>query len=311
MQELLQVKQEQHGIAEFGVNDLMDWSKEEKANLARLTSMVKPQPNEVMPPSNPTRVKRQTPANYDWRTYNKVTSVKNQGNCGSCWAFATTAVVESAWAIKNGSLLNLSEQNLVSCISQNSGCQGGYPPYALVYTRTQGITSEAAYPYTASNGTCTTVAGKTVTTDWWYVGTNESELTNQVVTQGPLVYRVYKPNTSECQTAANNGAGHAITVVGYGTDTASGYPYWLIKNSWGTGWGNAGYFKLYRGTQLCSMGNSMWAASATAATWTCSNVEDEDDCKYWQGLGYCNSSNQYYSYMQSNCKAACGWCSSG
>lgn len=236
--------------------------------------------------------------------------------------------------------MNLSEQNLVSCVSQNSGCQGGYPPYALVYTRTQGIASEAAYPYTASNGTCTTVAGKTAITDWWYAGTNESELTNQVVTQGPLVYSknftffiknitslaiwvpnsmyyltnssgVYKPNTSECQTAANNGAGHAITVVGYGTDTSSGYPYWLIKNSWGTGWGNGGYFKLYRGTQLCSMGNSMWAASATAAAWTCSNVQDEDDCKFWQGLGYCNSSNQYYSYMQSNCKAACGWCSSG
>ena len=120
---------------------------------------------------------------------------------------------------------------------------------------------------------------------------------------------VYKPTSSECKTAAKNGAGHAIAVVGYGVD--NGTPYWLIKNSWGTDWGNGGYFKLYRGSKLCSMGNPMMAASVTAPPWTCSNKEDEDNCKYWTYLGYCSSKSQYYKYTTDNCKATCGLCSSG
>src|SRR3569623_1647931 len=105
---------------------------------------------------------------------------------------------------------------------------------------------------------------------------------------------VYYPSIADCQAAANADAGHAVTVVGYGVDNTTGYPYWLIKNSWGTNWGNAGFFKLYRGAKVCSMGNSMWAASATAPTWTCSNVDNETDCKRWQSYGYCASTSQYY-----------------
>jgi hypothetical protein len=119
---------------------------------------------------------------------------------------------------------------------------------------------------------------------------------------------VYHPSVSDCKTAANNRRGHAVTVVGYGSDS-SGTPYWLIKNSWGTSWGNSGYFKLYRGDQTCSMGNSMWAASATAAAWNFSNVDDENSCKEYQYKGYCASNSLYYEYMQNYCRAACssGW----
>jgi hypothetical protein len=96
--------------------------------------------------------------------------------------------METAWAIKNGSLLDLSEQNLVSCVASNSGCQGGYPPYAFAYERSTGIASESAYPYTATTGTCKSVAPKTFTTDWWYVGTDETQLTTQLYNRGALVY---------------------------------------------------------------------------------------------------------------------------
>ena len=96
--------------------------------------------------------------------------------------------METAWAIKNGSLLDLSEQNLVSCVTGSRGCQGGYPPYALAFERSTGIASEFAYPYTATNGTCKSVAPKTFTTDWWYVGTDESQLTTQLYTRGALIY---------------------------------------------------------------------------------------------------------------------------
>uniref|UniRef100_A0A914DIA8 ShKT domain-containing protein n=1 Tax=Acrobeloides nanus TaxID=290746 RepID=A0A914DIA8_9BILA len=325
-QELLQIQQQHQGTNDFGITDFMDWTKEERALLSGVRGVPTHQePGKVLPAA-PSRAKRSTPTSYNWQTSNKVTPVKNQGQCGSCWAFASVAVMETAWAIKNGSLLDLSEQNLVSCVTSNSGCQGGYPPYALIYERSTGIASESAYPYTATNGTCKSVAPKTVTTDWWYVGTDESQLTTQLYSLGALVYTmwvpnsmfyltntsgVYYPSTSDCQTAANAGAGHAVTVVGYGVDSTSGYPYWLIKNSWGTSWGNAGYFKLYRGANVCSMGSSWWAASATSPAWTCTNVDDEDSCKQWQGLGYCASTSQYYSFMTSNCKAACGLCSSG
>ena len=93
--------------------------------------------------------------------------------------------METAWAIKNGSLLDLSEQNLVSCVAS---CQGGYPPSALIYGRSTGIASESAYPYTATTGTCKSVAPKTFTTDWWYVGTDEAQLTTQLYNRGALVY---------------------------------------------------------------------------------------------------------------------------
>lgn len=112
---------------------------------------------------------------------------------------------------------------------------------------------------------------------------------------------VYHPSVSDCKTATN---AHVVTVVGYGSDS-SGTPYWLIKNSWGTSWGNSGYFKLYRGDQTCSVGKPMWAASATAAAWTLSNVDDEDSCKEYQYLGYCASNSLYYEYMQNYCRAAC------
>ena len=114
---------------------------------------------------------------------------------------------------------------------------------------------------------------------------------------------VYHPSVSDCQTAANKRLGHAVTVVGYGSDS-SGTPYWLIKNSWGTSWGDSGYFKLYRGDQTCSKG-SMWAASATSAAWTFRNVDDENSCKEYQYLGYCARNSLYYEYMQNYCRAAC------
>ena len=154
----------------------------------------------VIPPST-LRAKQLTPSSYDWRTYNKVTSVKDQGSkrqkkvlkrkvleCGSCWAFAATAVIESAISIKNGALLDLSEQHLISCASQRNGCQGGWPQDAFVYARVNGIASEEDYPYMATNGTCKTVGGQSYITDWWYVGTDESQLTTQLYKRGPLVY---------------------------------------------------------------------------------------------------------------------------
>eukprot|EP00850_Spirogloea_muscicola_P018575 SM000172S03048 [mRNA] locus=s172:45689:49012:+ [translate_table: standard] len=196
------------------------------------------------------------PAAVDWRLRGVLTAVKNQGQCESCWAMASADVVASAWAISTGTLLDLSAQQLCDCES-GSCCNGGWPEFALDYVVTNGgLDSAADYPYTAANGTCDTARNARAAasiTSWEIIPSISMRSLQQAVANQPVIAYV-DASTPDFQgytggiymgncTANPN---HAVLVVGYGTET-SGQFFWLIKNSWGTAWGEGGYMRLADG----------------------------------------------------------------
>jgi C1A family cysteine protease len=196
------------------------------------------------------------PSSVDWTQHGAVTPVKNQGQCGSCWAFSTTGSVEGAHFLANGSLVSLSEQQLVDCSSAegNQGCNGGLMDYAFQYIiDNHGITTEAAYPYTATDGTCKKkVSAAATVASFVDVTVNSDQALMTAIAQQPVSVAVEADQnsfqfysggvmTGACGTALD----HGVLAVGYGTDASQ--DYYKVKNSWGATWGEEGYIRLGRG----------------------------------------------------------------
>jgi len=198
----------------------------------------------------------------DWTTKGAVTPVKNQGQCGSCWAFSTTGSTEGVNFINKGKLVSLSEQQLVDCSGAqgNQGCNGGLMDDAFQYIITNGgICGESAYPYTGADGTCATTCTKLVQIKGFTDVTKMSDSAMAAaVTKNPVSiaieadqssFQMYSSGvmTAACGTALD----HGVLAVGFGIDPSGG-PYWKVKNSWGASWGEAGYIRLGRGAQYNS-----------------------------------------------------------
>lgn len=203
------------------------------------------------------------PDSIDWVEKGVVTRVKNQGECGSCWAFASIGAIESAWAIKSGNLVELSEQQLVDCSSQlgNDGCTGGDTDVALEYViYNGGISSEKDYPYTGEQSRCKTSAVSAVKiSEYVYVETNNELELKKAVAQQPVsvnvesdeaVWQFYSSGivTKGC----HDNLDHSVLAVGYGSE--DGVMFWKLKNSFGTEWGDNGFIRILRTDSTASSG---------------------------------------------------------
>jgi len=242
----------------MGINQFADLSPAEfKAYLG-----LKPRDNSYIRSTN-VAVLADASNDIDWVSKGAVTPVKDQAQCGSCWAFSTTGAVEGAVFVKSGRLTSVSEQQLVDCAgsSGNQGCNGGLMDDAFNWIVShRGIGSEASYPYTARDGTCKDVPSVSTITGYKDVQQGSEDALMNALNQQPVAiaieadqssFQFYKSGvfTGPCGAQLD----HGVLLVGSGTD--AGQDYWRVKNSWGASWGDHGFIRMIRGRNMCGLAN--------------------------------------------------------
>lgn len=201
------------------------------------------------------------PESVDWVEKGAVNPVKNQGTCGSCWAFSTVAALEGAWQLKSGKLVSLSEQQLVDCVTEESGCSGGSMDPAFKYLKEHNACLESSYAYTQKKSptcleskTCKVGIPKGEVTGFYDVPVDDTKALMEAVAQQPVSVGIEADQAAFQQYGGGiitkkcgKNLDHGVVIVGYGTE--SGVDYWKVRNSWGDKWGEKGYVRIERGVK--------------------------------------------------------------
>jgi len=269
------------GKTTFGINQFSDLHHEEFKRLYNKFTPAfgaKAAARKSLPVHQPSLRVGDVPAAWDWRQHGAVTPVKDQGQCGSCWAFSATEEVESAWLRAGQEQLILAPQQTVDCDTGDNGCGGGDTISAYAYMETAGLETEAAYPYVSGNsgsaGTCAYnknavkvhIANYSYATpgcndacsnqDEQLLQTNLYEVAPVSVCVDASVWQSYTggvlDSSSGCQNAYS-ALDHCVQLVGYGLDPVTKEKYWLVRNSWNTSWGENGYIRLKFGENTCGI----------------------------------------------------------
>eukprot|EP00029_Vermamoeba_vermiformis_P000314 TRINITY_DN10354_c0_g1_i1.p1 TRINITY_DN10354_c0_g1~~TRINITY_DN10354_c0_g1_i1.p1 ORF type:complete len:332 (+),score=52.25 TRINITY_DN10354_c0_g1_i1:108-998(+) len=254
------------------VNEHADMSDDEWRSRFVMPTQVVPRKSEEVINDNVVNIYANS--SIDWRSRGVITAVKNQASCGSCWAFAGSEGMESAWIMAGhaNDTLELSPQQLIDCDSRSTGCKGGYLSGAYIYGQRTGLMSELDYPYVASNqGKCFLNSSKIVARMERFSSLyTEQDMMNYVATTGPVTvclnatvenWRYYHSgvmSTDLCPSTYQ--VNHCLQVVGFSMETKPFY--WIVRNSWGSWWGDRGYLKLEMFKNTCGITNQIYWVTA-------------------------------------------------
>jgi cathepsin L len=233
----------------LGMNKFADLTSDEFNSIYNRVNMTIEEEEEEAPPAN-------NPTSIDWTQKGAVTGVKDQGQCGSCWSFSATGAIEGAYGAAKGTKTSLSEQELVSCDNGDYGCNGGWPSDALYWTyKMGGLNSESGYPYTSgsgSRGSCKTnlevPTSNSKISGYTQVSRNSESALETAVAGRPVSvcidashrsFQLYSSGVYYESACSSSNLDHAVLATGYNNNASS--RYWIVKNSWGTGWGQKGY----------------------------------------------------------------------
>jgi len=255
------------GTATYGLTKFSDLSPAEFRSKYLMPSFNKAQ----LPTANVSSIPLQSalPTTWDWNTKGAITPVKNQGQCGSCWAFSATETIESYWILAGHTTAILSPQQIVDCDSNDYGCNGGWPYNAYQYVISQGgLDTEASYPYTAVDGTCAFQASSVGAkiTAWSYITQSQDEnvIQNWIYSKGPASICVDASSWSEYTggviSSCTTNIDHCVQLTGFSTQ--GGVEAWNVRNSWGADWGVSGYIYLERGQNTCAMAEVVTAVTS-------------------------------------------------
>lgn len=261
----------EQGTAKYGITEFADMTSAEYFQRTGLLPQNSSLSNEIKN-SMATIPDIPLPRDFDWRDKNAISPVKNQGNCGSCWAFSVTGNIEGLHAIKTGKMEEYSEQELVDCDTVDNGCNGGLPDNAYkAIEQLGGLELESEYPYSAKAGQChfNKTMSHVKVTGAVDLPKNETAMAQWLIENGPLsiginanAMQFYHGGVSHPwrPLCLHSSIDHGVLIVGFGISEYPLFnktlPYWIVKNSWGPQWGEQGYYRVYRGDNTCGL-NSM------------------------------------------------------